>query len=138
MCVVVVTVLMVLSTHARSGHGEEIPARSGDLEKRHNSFDAFEHLLLHFVAFGYLGRRPLSAGRKQPFKGRANCGIGVKMSGNLPNSSVISVRSRPIIAANGIGKALDQGVQEKALRPLAVPKKVLPTVHNETTRFLSH
>jgi hypothetical protein len=103
---------------------------AGDSEKLHNTFDAFEHLLLRFVAFSYLGRRPLSAGRKQPFKGRADCGIGVKVCGNLPNSSVISIRSRSIIAANGIGKALDQGVQKKALRPLAVSKKVLPTIHN--------
>jgi hypothetical protein len=32
---------------------------------------------------------------------------------------VIPIRSRPVIAANCIGKALDQGVQEKALQPLA-------------------
>jgi hypothetical protein len=56
------------------------------------------------------------------------------VSGDEANSSVIPIRSRPVIAANCIGKALDQGVQEKALRPLAVPKKVLPTVHNQTTR----
>jgi hypothetical protein len=56
------------------------------------------------------------------------------VSGDEANSSVIPIRSRPVIAANCIGKALDQGVQEKALRLLAVPKKVLPTVHNQTTR----
>jgi hypothetical protein len=104
---------------------------SGDSEKLHNAFDAFDHLLLRFVAFGHLGRRPLSAGRKQPFKGRADSRIGIKLSGDDANSYVIPIRSRPVIAANCIGKALDQGVQEKALRPLAVPKKVvLPTVHN--------
>ena len=49
---------------------------SGNSEKLHNTFDAFEHLLLQFVAFGHLGRRPLSARRKQPFKGRADSSVG--------------------------------------------------------------
>jgi hypothetical protein len=93
-------------------------------------FDAFEHLLVRFIAFGHLDRQPLSAGRKQPFKGHADSRVGIKVSGDEANSSVIPIHSRPVIAANCIGKALDQGGQEKALRLLAVPKKVLPTVHN--------
>jgi hypothetical protein len=103
---------------------------SGDSEKLHNTFDGFEHLLLRFIAFGHLGRQPLSAGRKQPFKRRADSRIGIKVSGDEAKSSAIPIRSRPVIAVNCTGKALDQGGQEKALRLLAVPKKVLPIIHN--------
>jgi hypothetical protein len=103
---------------------------SGDSEKLHNTFDAFEHSLLRFIAFGHLGLQPLSAGRKQPFEGRADSRIGIKVSCDDAKSSVIPIRSRPVIAANCIGKALDQGGQEKALRLLRVSKKVLPTIHN--------
>jgi hypothetical protein len=81
--------------------GPDGRARIGESEKVHNRLDEFEHLLLRFIAFGHVRRQPLAAGRKQPFKGVADRRIGLKVSGNQPNSSVISIRSRPVIAANG-------------------------------------
>jgi hypothetical protein len=46
----------------------------------------------------------------QPFKGFAYFRIGIKVSGNLANSSVISICSQPVIAANGIAQTTEQGL----------------------------
>lgn len=86
-----------------------------DSEKLHNPFDEFVYWLLRFIAFGHLRRRPPAAGRKQPFKGLADPRIGFKMSGSQANSSVISISSRSVIAANGIAQTLEQGTQQEPL-----------------------
>jgi hypothetical protein len=90
-------------------------ARIGESEKVHNRLDEFEHLLLRFIAFGHVRRQPLAAGPKQSFKCLADWSIGLKVSGNQPNSSMISIRCRLVIAANGIAHTFEQGVQEKPI-----------------------
>ena len=84
--------------------------RHRDLEKLPNTLDVFEYLLLRFIAFGHVRRQPLAAGRKQSFKGVADWRIGIKVSGDHAKSSMITVGSRLIIAANGIAHAREQGL----------------------------
>jgi hypothetical protein len=79
----------------------------GVSEKLHNMLDEFEYLLLGFAAFGHLRCQPPVAGRTQPFKSLADCRIGIKVSGDHAKSSVVPIRSRLVIAENGIGKTLD-------------------------------
>jgi hypothetical protein len=95
--------------------GPDGRARIGESEKVHNRLDEFEHLLFRFIAFGRVRRQPLAAGRQQPFEGIAYWRIGIKVSGNQPNSSVISIRCRLVIAANGIAQTIEQGVEEKPI-----------------------
>jgi hypothetical protein len=85
-------------------------------EKLANAFDEFEHLLPRCIAFGHIRRQPQAAGRKQSFKGVVDWSIGFKVSGNQADSSVISIRCRLVIAANGIGQTMEQDLQEKPLR----------------------
>jgi len=90
--------------------GPDGRARIGESEKVHNRLDEFEHLLLRFIAFGHVRRQPLAAGRKQSFKGVADWRIGIKVSGDHAESSVITVGGRLIIAANSIAYAREQGL----------------------------
>ena len=92
-----------------------VATRSGDSENVHNRFDEFEHPLPRFIAFGGLRRQPVAAGRQQPFEGIADWSIGLKVSGNQANSSVISIRCRLVIAVNGIAQTIEQGVEEKPI-----------------------
>jgi hypothetical protein len=88
----------------------EASKEKGSSEKLRHTLHELEYLLLRFRAFGHLRLQPLAARWKQLFKGLADCGIGVKVSGNLSNSSVISIRGRPVIAANCIAQTTEQGV----------------------------
>jgi hypothetical protein len=81
-----------------------------DSEKLPNTLDVFEYLLFRFIAFGHVCRQPLAAGRKQSFKRVADWRIGIKVSGDHAKSSVITVGSRLVIAANGIAHAREQGL----------------------------
>jgi hypothetical protein len=96
-------------------NGRMVATRSGDSQKVHNRLDEFEHPLPRFIAFGRVRRQPLAAGPKQSFKCLADWSIGLKVSGNQANSSVISIRCRLVIAANGIAQTGEQGVEEKAI-----------------------
>jgi hypothetical protein len=90
--------------------GQREPAAS---EKPANTFNLLEHLLPRSIAVGHIRCQPVVAGRKQLVKGRTDLGIGVKvLSGDHADSSVITVGSRLIIAANGVAQTYEQGLQE--------------------------
>ena len=83
---------------------------SADLDKIHNTLDVLEDLLFRFIAFGGLCRQPSAAGRKQVFKGVADHGIGLKVPADHGESSVITIRSRLIVTANGVAQANEQSL----------------------------
>jgi hypothetical protein len=81
-----------------------------DSEKFRNALYKFQYLLLGFIAFGHLRRQPPTASTKQLFKGLADWRIGIKVRGDHAKSSVIPIRGRPVISANGMAQTLEQGV----------------------------
>lgn len=100
---------------------------SADLDKIHDALDVLQDLLFRFVAFGGLRRQPSAAGRKQVFKGVADQGIGIKVSGAHTKSSAITIRGRLIVAANGVAHAHKQGLQQKPLsRGHRIKRRMIP------------
>ena len=85
-------------------------------EKLANTFDVFEYLLPGVIAFSRFRCQPLVAGQKQLFKGVTDSSVGIKvLSGKYANSSVISVCSRLVIAANGLAQTHEQSLQNKTV-----------------------
>jgi hypothetical protein len=95
---------------ARLANVSRLRRPSASLDKIHNALDVFEDLLFRFIAFGGLCRQPSAAGRKQLFKGVADQGISIKVSGDHTKSSAITIRGRLIVAANGVAHAHEQGL----------------------------
>jgi hypothetical protein len=76
----------------------------------------FEHLLSRLITISDVSRQPRSARGKQLLDSVADSSIRIEvLSGNHADSSVITVCSRLVITANGIGQTHDQGLQEKAV-----------------------
>jgi hypothetical protein len=83
--------------------------QSDNSDQPRSAFDQLKYLSLRIITFSHVSRQPLAAGPEQAFKGIADWRIGLKVWGNHANPSVISIRSRPVIAANGIAQAIEQG-----------------------------
>ena len=84
-------------------------------EKLYKALDEFGYLPFSFIAFGYVRRQPLLTSRKQPVKSFADCRIRIKLAGRHAESSVVSIRSRLVIAANSVAQAL--GERDRESRP---------------------
>jgi hypothetical protein len=85
-------------------------------EKLANTFDVFEYLLPGLIAFSRFRCQPPVAGQKQLFKGVTDSSVGIKvLSGDHANSSVITVCSRLVIAANGLAQTHEQSLQNKTV-----------------------
>jgi hypothetical protein len=85
-------------------------------EKLAHTFNVFEHLLPDLIAFSRIRCQPLAAGHKQVFKGVTDSRVGIKvLPSDHANSSVITVCSPLVIAANGVAQTHEQGLQKKSV-----------------------
>ena len=94
-------------------------------EKLYNALDEFQYLPFSFIAFGHVRRRPLLAGQKQAVKSLADCRVRIKLAGRHAESSVVSIRSRRVVAAYSVAQALGQGDRKKSPGPEAISKNRL-------------